>query len=325
MRIGLDNYTIGFMNLNPYETLDFAQGFGMEGVQFGSVTQLSPKWDEGEIQDVKRYADEKGMYLEVNIPSVNPWRVRERYGFVRMLERHIRFAALAGSKTLRTYIGWRDDRYNPETPWRRQLEDSVKVLRMLAPLARELGVKFALETHMDATTSELLWVIEQVGEDVVGICLDTGNLTVRMEDPVFAVNRIAHLVVATHMKDSILFFGENGLRWQARPCGQGVIPLGEIISTVVVFNPDLNLSIEDHPRIYDLPIFDPDWLSSHRDLTPVEFSKVIRLALESERKIRDGEIRSPEEEEAIPWEERVEERLRITIAHLRSILKEAVS
>lgn len=322
MRIGLDNYTIGFMKLNPYETIDFARKLGTEGVQFGSVTQISPKWDEDEIKAFRRYADEKGMYIEVNIPSINPWKVKERNGFVRKLERHLRFAALAGSRTMRTYIGGRDDRFNPEIPWRRQIEDSVRVLKMLSPMVKELGVKIALETHMDATTFELVRVIDQVGEDVVGICLDTGNLPVRMEDPISAVNRIAHLVVATHMKDSILFFGGNGLRWQARPCGQGVIPISEIISAVSVFNPDLNLSIEDHPRIYDLPIFDPNWLSSHHDLTPMEFSKVIQLAVESERKIRAGEIRPPEEEEAIPWEERVEDRLRTTVEYLRSVLQE---
>ncbi|RKY04589.1 sugar phosphate isomerase/epimerase [Candidatus Poribacteria bacterium] len=323
MRVGLDDYTISFMNLDPFQTIDYAEKLGAEGVQFGSVAKLAPNWREEELLEVKGYADRKGMYIEVNIPSVNPYMYPpgRRKGLVRTLRKHIELAALAGGKGLRSYIGWKDNRFDPKfPPWEVQLEDTVKVLKQLAPLARDLGVKIALETHMDATTFELLRVIEEVGEEAVGICLDTGNLTMCLEDPLEATRRVAPHVVATHLKDSILTFGERGLRWQARPCGEGIVPLEEMLSILSIYNPDLTLSIEDHPRIYELPIFDRAWLSKFGDLTPIELAEVVRLAVEAERRIRRGEIRPPEEEEAIPWEERAEGRIRKSISYLKGVL-----
>ena len=47
---------------------------------------------------------------------------------------------------------------------------------------------------------------------------------------------------------------------QARPLGLGILPLPEMLAILVAANPDLALSIELHPRTYDLPIFDREWL-----------------------------------------------------------------
>ena len=58
----------------------------------------------------------------------------------------------------------------------------------------------------------------EVGADVVGICLDTANVMLRLEDPLEAARRLAPHVVMTHVKDAALLFHEAGLRWQCRPC-----------------------------------------------------------------------------------------------------------
>lgn len=326
MKIGLDHYTIGHLKLNARETLDFAVEHHLGGVQFEEAHQLSPTLDAGELRAVKEYADERGLSLEVGIPSINPFRVPEGQGdppsVAAWLEPYVRAGAAAGSPFLRTLIGWLHDRYDEEVPWADQLTGATRVLQHLAPLARDLGVRFAVETHMDATTFELLRLIETVGEEVVGICLDTGNLTTRLEDPMAATQRVAPYVIATHTKDSILFFADDGLRWQARPCGQGAIPLREMLRCLGEYVPDLTLSLEDHPRIYPLPIFDPAWLGSYSDLTPQELAALIQRARACEQRIAAGEIPDPETLEAIPWPERVESRLKASRSFLHTVLAE---
>jgi sugar phosphate isomerase/epimerase len=194
---------------------------------------------------------------------------------------------------------------------------SAEVLKRLVPVAQDCGVRIGLETHQDATTFELLRVMESVGSDVVGITLDTGNLTMRLEDPLEATKRVAPHVVATHTKDSILFFGDDGLRWQTRPCGQGAIPLAQMISLL----PDnVMLSIEDHPRIYAIPIFNREWLSSYVDLTAQDLAALIRMARETEQRIAAGELSDPSQEETAPWAEKVGERLDESVRFLKGLM-----
>jgi sugar phosphate isomerase/epimerase len=327
MKVGLDNYTIGHLKLSAMATLAFAKDHGLAGVQFGTPAQLSPKLDGGELRAVRDWARENGLYLEVGIPSINPHRASESVkalgdgAWEKGLERMMQASVEAGSPSLRTTVGGQRERYDPDVPWPRMLEDAAAVLARLAPTARDLGVKFALETHADATTFELLRVIERVGTDVAGICLDTGNLTMRLEEFLAATRRVAPHVVATHTKDSILFFGEDGLRWQARACGQGLVPFRDLFRTLAPHAPALTLSIEDHPRIYPLPIFDPAWLSSYADLTTQELAALVRLATETERRVAGGALTPPEQEETVPWETRCLPRLASAARFLKEALR----
>lgn len=320
MKVGLDSYTVGCFKFNARQVIDYAAEHGCEGVQFGTPWELSPPLDEGEIVAVCDYAREKGMTLEVGIPSINPHRPHNRVrelgegedvqGFAKLL----RLCTRVGAPSVRTYIGFQMERYDPNVPWQQMLDDTVKFLKRLAPILRDSGLKLGLETHQDATTFELLRVMESVGSDVVGITLDTANLPMRLEDPLEATKRVAPFVVMTHTKDSILFFGDDGLRWQARPCGQGAMPLAEMIALL----PDnVMLSIEDHPRIYSIPIFDRAWLSSYPDLTAQELASLVRLARETEKRIASGEISDPEQEEAVSWEEKVSKRLSDSVRFLK--------
>src|SRR6185436_15158548 len=103
---------------------------------------------------------------------------------------------------------------------------------------------------------ELVDLLERLGPDVAGVTLDTGNLVMRLDEPVAAAERLAPRVLATHVKDAVLAFTPRGLAWQARPVGSGIIPLPDVLSPLIHANPEIALSIELHPRIYDLPIFD---------------------------------------------------------------------
>src|SRR5436190_23428477 len=110
MKIGLDQYTIQHLPLDARGVLDFAVERGLEGVQFGSPLQLSATLDPDELRGVREYADARGLYLELGIPSVNPHRAPPQFrdpadGFVAHLEELMRAAAVAGVRSVRTYLG----------------------------------------------------------------------------------------------------------------------------------------------------------------------------------------------------------------------------
>jgi sugar phosphate isomerase/epimerase len=343
MKIGLDQYTIHHLTLDARGVLDFAAERGLAGVQFGSPLQLSPTLGPDEIRAVREYAEARKLYLELGIPSVNPHRAAAHFcaapeGYSERLMDLMAAAAIAGVSSLRTFIGaqfqaapdsvvrrmddLRHDPARPEVSWEQQLSDTTGVVRRLAPIARDLGIRLALETHLDATSFQLLRLIEAVGDDVAGICLDTANVMTRMEDPLAAARRLAPHVLMTHTKDAVLLFHENGLRWQCRPCGQGAVPFPEILEVLAPHAPDLNLSIEDHSGLYELPLYDPDWIATFTDLTPAELALLLRRAWAAGRRLSSRRPEDPEVLETIPWGELVLPRLDAGARYLRDLLDE---
>ena len=142
----------------------------------------------------------------------------------------------------------------------------------------------------------------------------------RLDDPLEAAERLAPFVLATHIKDAVLAFTARGLCWQARPVGSGILPLPDMLTAILRRRPSIALSIELHPRTYDLPIYDPRWLGFFPDLRPESLAAVVRLAAECERRYAEGSLRRPEVVEAIPWADRDLDWLASSLGYLRSVV-----
>jgi hypothetical protein len=84
---------------------------------------------------------------------------------------------------------------------------------------------------------------------------------------------------------------------------------------------DLALSIELHPRTYDLPIHDPTWLAFFPVLGPEALSAVVQLADRCEARYADGSLPRPEEIEAIPWADRDLDWLASSLGYLRAVIE----
>jgi sugar phosphate isomerase/epimerase len=327
MRIGLDGFAVPNRQLGPFEMLDFVRQQGLEGCFFGSLLALSPALDAGMLRELRACADERGLYLEVGVGNVNPARFVRfpavaalgEGDYARGFERLIRAGRALGCVELRVDLGGEAARFNPAAPWAEQLAAGQAFLEQVAPLCRDLGCRLDIETHADITTFELARVIEAVGSDVVGVCLDTANVLCRAEEPLAAARRVAPYVHQTHVKDAILYFTDDGLMRQSRPCGQGIIDWGQLLPLLAAHEPTLTLSIEDHKGLFGVPIYDPAWQALHPDLTAAELAELVRHARVVEARVARGELAAPAAYEAVPWAEQALERLAATIAHLRAI------
>lgn len=353
MRVGIDTYTLQGMKLSAFETLAFARAHELDGVQFGSALAISPTLDPGALREFRAEADRLGRYLEVGISSVNPYRFPGNSAVTtlgdgeprRGGERLIHAARSLGCTELHSTIGLLGDRLatpewvrhadergrlrrepaaetrlNPPVAWSEQLRATTDYLRELRPLLRDLGARVDLETHADVTTFELVRIVEEVGDDVVGITLDTANTMNQLEDPLAAARRAAPYVHLTHAKDGLIFFDEHGLAWQPRPCGDGSMPWPEVLTALGRYAPNLTLSIEDHKWIYELPIDDPTFLADHPELTPVELARLVGLARSGQRRIDRGETPRPEEYELTPWAEQQLARIDAARSYLKDLL-----
>jgi sugar phosphate isomerase/epimerase len=329
VKIGLDGFAIPNGPLDPFQTLDFVREEGLEGYFFGSLLSLSSTLDLGRLGELRSRADELGLYLEVGIGNANPARFTQFPSVValgegdyrRGLERQIEVARRLGFVELRIDLGGEASRFNPHVPWSDQQMATLSFLLELAPLCRDLGCRLDLETHADVTTFELLGLIEDVGADVLGVCLDTANVLCRAEDPIAAARRVAPYVHQTHAKDAILYFVDDGLMRQSRPCGQGCIDWRQLLPILAEHSPDLTVSVEDHKGLFGLQIYDPSWQALHPDLTVSELASLIRFARKFEERVGRGETQPPAVYEAIPWADNAMARLHESVQHLREILQ----
>jgi sugar phosphate isomerase/epimerase len=326
-RIGFDHYTIDHRRLSPEATLAFAQSHRFDGVQFLDPSAIDAALDPARLAAFRARADDLGLYLEVGLPSPNPVRrSREAHCPVspeehaRDLAGHVEAVAALGCRHARAYVGDRHDRFRTDVSWADQCAATVDVLGLLTPRLRALGVRVAIETHADLTVDELLAMLDRLDPEIAGVTLDTGNLVMRLDDPVRAVERLAPRVLSTHVKDAVLAFTPRGLCWQARPIGSGILPIPDLLAPLLHANPHLNLSIELHPRTYDLPIYDRGWLAFFPDLRPDSLAAVVRLAAQAERRFAEGSLARPEAIEAIPWSERDQDWLASSLGYLRAVV-----
>lgn len=326
-RIGFDQYTILHRGFSPEATLRFARSHRFDGVQLLDAASIDASMDPGALGEFRRLADELGLYIEAGIPSPNPIRRSREIDrsisageMAEFLGRHVEALAALGCRHARAYVGDRHDRFRTDTPWEAQLAATRDVIRELTPRLKASGIRLAIETHADLTAAEMLGFLDRLDPEIVGITLDTGNLAMRLDDPLAAAERLAPLVVATHIKDMVLAFTPRGLCWQARPVGSGILPIPDMLAAIFRSRPELALSIELHPRTYDLPIFDPRWLAFFPDLRPDSLAAVVRLAAECERRYAEGSLERPEAVEAIPWESRDLDWLARSLGYLRSVV-----
>jgi sugar phosphate isomerase/epimerase len=327
MKIGLDAYTIEPRGLSVDVILDLAAGHGLDGVQFLEPRRLAADLDPARLREVRAQADALGLAIEVGLPSPNPFRRSRADGrtvltdvLIADLIKQIEAIAILGCRHSRVYFGDRHDRFRTDIHWTEQVAATKAVIARLAPTLRDHGIALAIETHADLTCCELLAILDAFEPDIVGVTLDTGNLAMRLDDPIAAAESLAPRVLATHLKDVVLAFTPRGLCWQARPIGSGILPMTDLLAILQRANPNVLLSIELHPRTYDLPIFDPAWLAHFPDLPPASLAAVVKLAVACERRFAEGSLARPEVVEAIPWADRDIEWLASSVGYLKPVV-----
>lgn len=321
MRVGIDSFTIHCLGLDPFQMLDYIKNKDLEGVQFGGLQSLSDKLDLVKLREIKAYADDLGLYSHVSISTCNPYLVSGSLDdHLERLKNEIEISAKCGWHELHSSLGSGNERYEHPVPWDRHLTDSGKLITKLSPVLRSNKSRINLETHGDTTTFELVRLVEDVGADILGICLDTANVLCHAEDPTLAAYRSAPYTHLTHIKDAIIFFIDTGYRRQTVPIGRGALDWRSILSALAKYNPELPISIEDHKMFFDYHVFDPTWLSLHPDLTREEFARVIQIAWRCQQKIINGELPIPEEYEKIPYIEQLDERLDASRDYLKNLI-----
>lgn len=323
MRVGIDNYGLLPLRMEPMDVLKWAKKNGAEGVQFSGIEQeIRNKIDTAYLKDVRQYAESENLYLEwggaQHIPrDMATWSKKKIFDINKKAAEE---AVTLGTRLLRSCSGGLM-RWYPESPTTETLiEETAEILRSQKQMLKDHNAILAIETHFEFTTHELLRIFDRCEAepgDYVGICLDTMNLLTMLENPVQATERILPWVTSTHIKDGGIMLDSKGLVTFPTGIGSGIIDLKRIIRRLTEFRSEIPLTIEDHGGRFNLPVFDPVFLSKFPDVSTQEFSSLVNLAHLTGESQKKGKCSVTGREE---WPGICEERMKTNIRNLKKII-----
>jgi len=245
-RLGLDVYSLRFLNWDAFGVLEFCAAQRVTVVHF-SEPRLLGRLDAAHLQRVRERADALGLDLEVGMLAIAPTSgiFDAAAGTAdEQLTRMIDIAAATRSPLIRCVVGNSFDRRAPGGI-ERHIEAALHVLGNVRSRIMDAGLKVAVENHSgDMQAGELKTLIEAAGVDYVGACIDSGNAAWTLEDPHDVLGTLAPYVLTSHMRDSALWMSPDGINVEWTRMGQGTVDLARYIRTFVDKCPGRAISLE---------------------------------------------------------------------------------
>lgn len=216
--------------MDLYSLMDEAENLELDGLHITAVDCESTAEDN--LKKIGRYAKDLGLYLEYNFSLNEEFDPRLNNTF----EEAIDIAAWLGADVAKVSLDLRRPRplcasgHHPEVM--RQLEVIVAKLRIAAPKAEAAQIKIAVENHTESLSSEVLWLIDQVGHPSVGACVDTVNSVMVLEDPMVAIEKLVPRSYTNHFCDHKIERDQFGCRFTGVACGDGDIDLKRALELI---------------------------------------------------------------------------------------------
>jgi sugar phosphate isomerase/epimerase len=169
----------------PMTLADMLQDVAAQGVSVFQICDYLPieSASDEELATIRALALELGIALELGTRGTAPTHLRE----------YLRIATALDVTLLRSMWTAGDDR-----PTR---AESAMRLREILPELEQAGVTLALETYEQVSSTELVALVDELGSERIGICLDPANTVANLELPSEVTERCLPWVKNWHVKD----------------------------------------------------------------------------------------------------------------------------
>jgi sugar phosphate isomerase/epimerase len=126
------------------------------------------------------------------------------------------------------------------------VDEVVDIIKGIVPELERAGVCLAIENHDRFKAKTLAGIIERVGSQQVGICLDTVNSFGALEGPEVVLEALGPMVINLHVKDFAIFRAGHlmGFTIEGRPAGQGRLNVPWLLEELSVMGLDPNAILE---------------------------------------------------------------------------------
>ena len=236
--------------------------------------------DESAIRQIRAHADQLGIKLQLASGSVCPSAraFNAQNGTVEeQVTRALKASQIFGAKCMRCILGG-----DPERPQiEMHIDNMIKAVRGLRSLIADSGVKLAVENHGgDLQAREMKMMVEAVGTDVMGACLDSGNPVWMLEDPHMTLEMLIPYAETSHIRDSAVWKVPEGIAVRWVNMGEGNVDIDGWIQKFIQTKPGLPIIFENlvsaNPRIHR--IYDPKFWDNWRKMPASELSRFLAVA-----------------------------------------------
>jgi len=246
-----------------------AKQLDVDGVSLESC--FFPSYDKAWLNDLKAQLDEYAF------DRVYAWghpdgleRGKNWDAYADMIASIPRAQAI-GANVMRVVGSSLMFRNEPHGP---QIQALIKMFKEAVKPARDMGIKMAVENHIDFTADEILQLLEGVDSEFLGLNFDTGNFLRLLDDPVRGMEKLAPYVYATHVKDLLPDKNASPTDWfffAGVPVGKGLIDNYKL--AVMLKKADFKgfLAVEiDHPH--------SDWTDLEDEVVSISVKELKKLA-----------------------------------------------
>lgn len=219
----------------PLRFVDHCLSLGVRSVQVGLGTR-----DAAYTNQLRAKIEAASAHLE-GIAALP----RDQADLARF-EAEIRTAKNAGVAIVRTVTmsGRRYETFDSAATFRKFAGQALDSLSLAARVVSRHKIHLAVENHKDWRADELISLLDKVGCEEIGICLDTGNSISLLEDPMEVVETLAPRALTTHFKDMGLEEYRDGFLLSEVPLGTGFLDLVRVVQIVRKARPEIRFNIE---------------------------------------------------------------------------------
>jgi sugar phosphate isomerase/epimerase len=215
-RIPYGIWTSYYMDMSPEETVRHLAGLGWRDIEL-STEHMQTLLQDGNaprrLRTVRSLVESEGVtlwqaHLLLGLDLAKPDRVQYQQNLDTARRWLDGFQALAIPNIV-IHPGGRFEGTYSDADWQQVRELNYSAFRSLSEHTGGTSLRLCLENLMDgkrrrfgAQITELLDIVEKVGSDRIGICMDTGHAQVQGLDVPAAVKQCGSLLWAAHIADN---------------------------------------------------------------------------------------------------------------------------
>ncbi|MDF9796671.1 sugar phosphate isomerase/epimerase [Catalinimonas alkaloidigena] len=228
MQLGISSYTYTWSvgvpgnlpqkRLDAFGLIDKAKQVGVPLVQIADNLSLH-SLSMVQLGALARHASGSEIALEVGTRGLT-----EENFYV-----YLNIAKKLQSPILRMVVDTQD--YYPA------VEEIISIVKDFVPALKDRNITLAIENHDRFKAREFAQIIEGVGSEYVGICLDSVNSMGAGEGIETVVNILGPYTVNLHIKDFIVERVHHmmGFTIEGKPAGQGMLPIEDMVKTLSTY------------------------------------------------------------------------------------------
>lgn len=236
------------------------------------------------MEQLRRFADQHDLFIDAIIKSPEDQADLERF------EAEIKTARDVGVQAARTTIipGRRYERFQSLAEFREFERRGREMLQRAAPVVEKHRVPLAVENHKDQRIEERIALLEHLGSEYIGACLDTGNSFALLDGANEPVAALAPFALSIHLKDQALREYEEGFLLGDIPLGQGSFDLKQMVQIIQREKPKVRFALELITRDpLQVPCLSDGYWATLPDVPARDLARTLRFVREHPTKLQE--------------------------------------